>query len=60
MTNYDRIKQMSIEEMAVNLAKIQCDTIEQVTMFTVSKEAREEQYELCKQWLLQEVSEDDR
>ena len=57
MTNYDRIKQMSIEEMAANLAKIQCDTIEQVMMFTVSKEARGEQYELCKQWLEQEVEE---
>ena len=60
MTNYDRIKQMSIEEMAVNLAKIQCDAIEQTIMITVTEEARKEQYELCKQWLLQEAEENDR
>ena len=57
MTNYDRIKQMCIEEMAVNLAKIQCDAIEQTMMITVTKEARKEQYELCKQWLEQEAEE---
>lgn len=57
MTNYDRVKNMSVEEMAVNLAKIQCDAIEQTMMITVTKEARKEQYDLCKQWLLQEVSE---
>lgn len=55
MTNYEKIKQMSIEEMAVNLAKIQCDAIEQTMMITVTKEARKEQYELCKQWLESEV-----
>ena len=55
-TNYDCIKSMSVEEMAVNLAKIQCDAIEQTTMFAISKELREQQYELCKQWLEQEVS----
>ena len=59
MTNYDRIKQMSVEEMAVNLAKIQCDAIEQTMMITVTKEARKEQYELCKQWLESEVEEND-
>ena len=58
-TNYDRIKSMSVEEMAVNLAKIQCDAIEQTVPIKVTEEARKEQYELCKQWLLQEVSEDE-
>ena len=59
MTNYDRIKSMSVEEMAVNLAKIQCDAIEQTVPIKVTEEARKEQYELCIQWLLQEVSEDE-
>lgn len=54
-TNYDRIKSMSVEEMAVNLAKIQCDAIEQTVPIKVTEEAKKEQYELCKQWLLQEV-----
>lgn len=58
ITNYDRIKSMSVEEMAVNLAKIQCDAIEQTIPIKVTEEAKKEQYELCKQWLLQEVSED--
>lgn len=58
-TNYDRIKSMSVEEMAVNLAKIQCDAIEQTVPIKVTEEARKEQYELCIQWLLQEVSEDE-
>lgn len=60
MTNYDYIRQTNIEEMAVVLAKIQCDAIEQTVMITVSKEAKKEQYELCKQWLEQEVEENDR
>ena len=59
MTNYDRIKSMSVEEMAVNLAKIQCDAIEQTVPIKVTEEAKKEQYELCKQWLLQEVSENE-
>ena len=59
MTNYDSIKSTSVEEMAVNLAKIQCDAIEQTMMIMVTKEARKEQYKLCKQWLLQEVSKDE-
>lgn len=46
--------------MAVVLAKIQCDAIEQAVMITVSKEAKKEQYELCKQWLEKEVKENDR
>ena len=46
---------MCIEEMAVNLVKIQCDAIEQTMMIMVTKEARKEQYELCKQWLEMEV-----
>ena len=58
MTNYDRIKSMSVEEMAVNLAKIQCDVIEQTVPIKVTEEARKEQYEICKQWLLQEVSDE--
>jgi hypothetical protein len=57
-TNYDRIKSMSVEEMAVNLAKIQCDAIAQTVPITVTEEARQEQYELCKQWLLQEVNDE--
>ena len=56
MTNYDRIKSMGVEEMAVNLAKIQCDAIAQTVPIKVTEEAKKEQYELCKQWLLQEVS----
>ena len=60
MTNYDCIKSMSVEEMAVNLAKIQCDAIEQTVPIKITEEAKKEQYELCKQWLLQEVDEDDR
>lgn len=40
MTNYDRIKSMSVEEMAVNLAKIQCDAIAQTVPITVTEEAR--------------------
>ena len=57
MTNYDRIKSMSVEEMAINLAKIQCDAIEQTVSIKVTEEAKKEQYDLCQRWLEQEVEE---
>lgn len=59
MTNYDRIKSMSVEEMAFNLAKIQSDTLKQLFPdIVITNQTMKQQCAVCKQWLLQEVSED--
>ena len=48
MTNYDRIKQMSIDEMAQELTEVETIGYECMTM---------NDYEGWKQWLEQEVEE---
>lgn len=50
MTNYDRIKSMSVEDMAQELTEVEIVGYECMTM---------NGYEGWKQWLLQEVSEDE-
>ena len=56
-TNYARIKSMSVEEMAEGIAALTGDLIVRDMMRGFVK--NETAIELYKQWLLQEVSEDD-
>ena len=56
-TNYDRIKSMSVEEMAESIAALTGDLIVRDMMKGFVK--NETAIEAYKQWLLQEVSEDD-
>ena len=57
MTNYDRIKSMSVEEMAESIAALTGDLIVRDMMRGFVK--NETAIEAYKQWLLQEVSEND-
>ena len=57
MTNYDRIKSMSVEEMAEGIAALTGDLIVRDMMRGFVK--NETAIEAYKQWLLQEVSEND-
>ena len=57
MTNYDRIKSMSVEEMVEGIAALTGDLIVRDMMRGFVK--NETAIEAYKQWLLQEVSEDD-
>jgi hypothetical protein len=63
MTNYDRIKSMSVDEMAEFMAKL--DDCEKYCAFTKDEKCNATGTEPfvcvkgCKQWLLQEVSEDE-
>ena len=54
MTNYDRIKSMSVEEMAEGIAALTGDMIVRDMMKGFVK--NETAIEAYKQWLLQEVS----
>lgn len=56
-TNYDRIKSMSVEEMAESIAALTGDLIVRDMMKGFVK--NETAIEAYKQWLLQEVSEND-
>lgn len=66
MNNYDRIKSMSVEEMAVYLVEEHEYGVAHETYFVCpdGMEFDEDKYkeavEYTKQWLLQEVSENDR
>lgn len=51
MNNYDRIKSMSVEEMAEFIRKIQDETIQKFSNFIMPPYTHE-----TEQWLLQEVS----
>lgn len=51
MTNYDRIKSMSVEEMAQELTKVEAEEYESAIPMI---------YYAWKQWLLQEVSDNER
>ena len=57
MTNYDQIKSMSVEEMVESIAALTGDLIVRDMMKGFVK--NETAIEAYKQWLLQEVDEDD-
>lgn len=56
-TNYDRIKSMSVEEMAEWIAALTGNATLRDIMGRIIKD--ESSIEVYKQWLLQEVSEDE-
>lgn len=58
MNNYDRIKSMSVEEMAEGIAVLTGHTTIRDMMGRIFKD--QSAIETYKQWLLQEVSENDR
>ena len=57
MTNYDRIKSMSVEEMAEWIATLTGNATLRDIMGRIIKD--ESSIEIYKQWLLQEVSKDE-
>ena len=56
MTNYERIKNMSIEEMSYILAMVKLDTVKELYLeFELENNMIEEQCESCFNWLNSEV-----
>lgn len=59
MTNYDRIKSMSVEEMADFATYCAEDLIKDITSFECTHCEEKHCTKCIKQWLLQEVSENE-
>jgi hypothetical protein len=59
VTNYDRIKSMSVEEMSALITKLAFFPCELCEREHNASCTHEDCFKIHKQWLLQEVSEDD-